>query len=356
MGTINSKTAQNIVDYVMKIIPYNINIMDNKGIIIASGDLSRVGQPHESALKAIQNNCIEIVRKNSDTMKEGVNIPFHFRGKVAGAVGISGDTHKVTEIIQLVKCAIELLIEQEALMSSKQVAQQLKSQFLTEWVYLTSDYSAEFVARGKGLNIDVSKPYRAAIIQLPPGYDQPDLFESQYDNKSLYDYSIRVSPSSFILIFSSMDILFPHLKSLFAKNPGMLAGFGGQERIINNSLLQAHSALRIGQILKPGENMFFYSDIKYFDAMVSGMSLLNYDSKHINNLNELVSEENQYLLDTLLSYFNNNGEMNAAAEELHIHRNTLRYRMEKIHEITGLNPYNYRDLITLVCAYVQSKL
>ncbi len=355
MGTINSITAQNIVDYMMKIVPYSINIIDNTGIIIASGDRSRIGQPHELALKAIKNNCVEIVHRNSNGMKEGVNMPFHFRGKVAGAVGISGDVRRVIEIIKLVKCSIELLIEQEALLSTKQVAQQLKSQFLAEWVYLSSDYSTDFITRGKGLNIDVSKPRRIAIVRLPPDYDDPNLFENYY-NKDFFDYYIRVSPTSYILIFSDINVLLPHLNDLIEKNHNILVGFGEQERIINNSLLQAHSALRLGCIIWPSANTFFYPDVRYIDAMVSGMSMSNFGAKHSNSLNELMDEENQYLLETLLSYFNNNGEMNVVADELHIHRNTLRYRIEKIHKITGLDPYNYRDLFTLMCAYIQFKL
>jgi len=352
MAAINSTTAQNIVDYMMKIIPYNINIIDNTGVIIASGERSRIGQMHELALKAIRNNRIEIVQKSGNGMKEGVNMPFHFRGKVAGAVGISGEVEKVLELIKLVKCAIELLIEQEALLSTKQVAELLKSQFLTEWIYLASEYSADFIARGKGLGIDVSKPRRIAVVQLPSGHEVIDLFETG----DFFDYSIRVSPDNYILILNSTDVVLPFLESLTAKKPGMLAGFGCQESIINNSLLQANSALRIGQILHPGRSVFFYSDIRYFDLMLSGLSFSNYDCSRRNDLKELVNEENSYLLETLISYFNNNGEMNIVADELHIHRNTLRYRIEKIHEMTGLNPYKYADLMALMCAYVQYKL
>ena len=48
------KLAQDIVDKTMKILGKNINIMDENGIIIGSGDRKRLDQFHEGAAKVIK--------------------------------------------------------------------------------------------------------------------------------------------------------------------------------------------------------------------------------------------------------------------------------------------------------------
>ena len=47
---LSKKLAQSIVDKMMNVIPYNVNIMNHKGIIIGSGDVSRIGYIHEGAV------------------------------------------------------------------------------------------------------------------------------------------------------------------------------------------------------------------------------------------------------------------------------------------------------------------
>ena len=51
---ITHKLAQDIVDKTMSILEKNINIMDEKGVIIGSGDKSRLNQYHEGAAQVIK--------------------------------------------------------------------------------------------------------------------------------------------------------------------------------------------------------------------------------------------------------------------------------------------------------------
>ncbi|WP_275129215.1 sugar diacid recognition domain-containing protein, partial [Vibrio vulnificus] len=44
---LNETIARQIVERTMKIIPYSVNVMDDQGRIIGSGDPSRLQQKHE---------------------------------------------------------------------------------------------------------------------------------------------------------------------------------------------------------------------------------------------------------------------------------------------------------------------
>lgn len=51
------------------------------------------------------------------------------------------------------------------------------------------------------------------------------------------------------------------------------------------------------------------------------------------------------LLKTLSSYLRHNGSCQLAGEELHMHRNTVRYRLSRIEDISGLKLDQYRDRV-----------
>ena len=61
MINIEARLAQEIVEKTMKIIPYDINVMDSHGFILASGDPARIGELHAGArLALVQAQAVEI--------------------------------------------------------------------------------------------------------------------------------------------------------------------------------------------------------------------------------------------------------------------------------------------------------
>ena len=56
------------------------------------------------------------------------------------------------------------------------------------------------------------------------------------------------------------------------------------------------------------------------------------------------------LRQTFLTWCENNFSLVSAARELHIHRNTLNYRLEKIRRIGNVELRNYRDTLKLYLA------
>ncbi|MGW4213435.1 PucR family transcriptional regulator [Lentzea sp. NPDC004789] len=62
------------------------------------------------------------------------------------------------------------------------------------------------------------------------------------------------------------------------------------------------------------------------------------------------------LLETLFSYLDHGEDRTHAARELHVHPNTLDYRLRRIRELTGLSPWRPRDLQTLGVAAIALRL
>lgn len=66
---LNRELAQNIVNKMMEVIPYNVNIMNHKGVIIGSGDSSRIGMIHNGALEALRVKKVVEISKDGDKVK-----------------------------------------------------------------------------------------------------------------------------------------------------------------------------------------------------------------------------------------------------------------------------------------------
>ena len=83
----------------------------------------------------------------------------------------------------------------------------------------------------------------------------------------------------------------------------------------------------------------------------------NIKDKSIEALVDKITEINNFeLIDTLITYIVFNCDIKNVSEKLHIHRNSLNYRLKKIYAITGKNPKDIMDLLELLVACVLYKL
>ena len=66
--------------------------------------------------------------------------------------------------------------------------------------------------------------------------------------------------------------------------------------------------------------------------------------------------ESQEFLDTLAIYFSCSGNLDQAAELLHAHKNTVKYRLGRIQTLTGLDLKKPEDNFMLYMAVLAWKL
>ena len=123
--------AQKIVDSTMEVIDNrNINIMDRDGIIIASGEKTRLNTYHKGADDVIKSGkIIEIYPEEVPAYpgaKEGVNLPIRVGEKIVGVVGVYGHPAEVRIIANLVKKAVELSLEQHVISEQIKLVTDLK--------------------------------------------------------------------------------------------------------------------------------------------------------------------------------------------------------------------------------------
>jgi carbohydrate diacid regulator len=356
MIKLSKHIAQRIVDKMMRVIPYNVIITDEQGVIIGSGDKERIYKTHSAAQESLKlGKIVKTYEDNpSFTVKKGVNSPIFFQGKIVGVIGIAGDPDVVSAFSQLVSVTAELLINQEYTLNRRKIKEEQVEKFLYELSYKEEEYSEAFIERGLSLGIDLNIPYVAVVINFN---ELPSKIIKNWLNHFLEkDEHILILNTNTIIVFMNSDRnIIKRIKRCldeeFSKDINI--GLGLQEHIISNSVKQAVTAINIGKRLENNKNIFLYKDFRFISILAKFK-----DDYKFNNVVEKLKEEGKKadLLGTLAAYVYNNGEVNSTSEDLHIHRNTLNYRFEKIQQITGKNPRNIIELFELFTAYVVSML
>lgn len=125
--------AKNLIQHIADYTNYNINIMNEDGIIIASRDSNRIGTFHEVAYNLMRGKE-DIVYTDSDDafvgVLSGVNMVLHIDGKAVGVLGITGKPEEVRTVALVVKMAVETLIKYESLKMQAFRRQTSKERFL----------------------------------------------------------------------------------------------------------------------------------------------------------------------------------------------------------------------------------
>jgi len=371
MEFLNKQLAQEIVDRTMGIIGRNINVMDNRGVIIGSGDHNRIDDVHEGAVIVIESGSgFEISKTEAEKLqgvKAGINLPITFDGNIAGVIGITGAPDEIRSYGELVRMAAELSLQQAVLINEIQWDDRLKEELVSQIIHYEGKLDPLFLERSQRLGIDLDLP-RAAMVILTP------------DRKKLFSYfKNRLKKEDLLLMQHDRIVILKKLnatgKNALISNYLLKTAEGwvnGIRKTLNmevkigigqyheglsglaKSYQQAANTLKAGVELASENQIFIYEDyylpVFLMTAVESGLTegLPPY-------YNVLFQKDPKgELSETLKAIITTNGDMNGAAQKLYIHRNTLRYRLDKITEITGKDPRKMTDLLHLYFSYLNA--
>lgn len=363
---LSRKNAENIVKELNTVIDQSVNMMNEHGIIIASTDQERVGQIHEGARKIIEQNLEELVIRPEDVYEgslEGVNYPITIGGEVIGVVGITGPVQEVAKYGQITRKMTEILMQELSVKEQKDMDENLRNRFLSEW--LLSDtvmINKNFVDRGKRMHIDITLPRRIMVIAVQvsdchsDSLDEMRIVESAENRiknllKRLDRDSVYLKSSSCLICGVAnradreLEHLAENLKETAEKQPGVSLAIGIDDRcrlytMTHISYTKAYKALQ-ACMRSHGNDMLFYNEInlEIFTDEISDLSKKEYVQKLFPNYRHEELAEAVGVLEVL---YETEGSITTASEELHMHKNTLQYKLKRIYERTGYDPRSLR--------------
>ena len=356
---ISKDTANQIVTELGEIIVQKINIMNESGIIIASTDKKRLNTIHEGSRLLIENNLQQLIVHSDEEYPgslKGLNLPIEMDGKCIGVIGITGEYEDIAKYGQIIKKMTEILLLDDSLKRQRKFERDIRNSFILEWIIdRDSAHSPLFANRGRALGIDITIPRYIIIFSPVSAIEDP--IESQnllneierVMRSELLSYSgslIAVQGRKFYCLVPLRSV---YSLRIFANdickkvkdkcNVVLASGADSKcsfEESAFNSCLRADKALR-GSLNSFEHTPLLYDDIN-LEIFIHDIPL-SLRKEYVNKIFSDIDEDEQAsAIHMLKVLFSCNGSLQATADKLYIHKNTLQYKLNKLYSQTGINP------------------
>jgi carbohydrate diacid regulator len=352
--------AEKIVKEVRKLIGEDIIVVNTDGYIIASTDIERVGTFHEGALVAAQKKRKVIITEEDQLklmgVKAGINLPIFFQHDVIGVIGITGKPNIVTPFGEVIRKMTELLISENYYAEQFDWHTRAVESFVMDWVQ-AKEWNDSFLSNAKLLSIDVEVKRVVVIIEFL-GLNSPlsrDSWSSIFNRfqQNTKEVVARSGNERIVLLINCSNgrcraSIEKRLKQFFqflTNNFGIhaLAGVGqaSESKEISNSYRQAERSLKIAKL----NNTITFDEDLTLEMISEDINPKTKADFLMRTIGPLLMEEE--LLETLKELFKQNHSLKNTANKLHIHINTLHYRLKKVEELTQLKSNNIHNLVIL---------
>lgn len=368
-----SEYAQDIVNQIVNNLGHKIIIVDNTGIIIASGDKRRVNSYHSIAEKVILTEKMMVVTseeaKNLKGVKPGINLPLLLNDKIIGAIGITGEPEDVLPFAELIKNYFESMLNQAFIMEQLRTTENATELFLFNLMNENLDNKNNVIAKASLLGIDLKIPRVAIAIKVNRNSSS---FDSNSIKKQINEYFYGPNhlvfyngKNSFAILYavekmenndsinSEILLKIDNFKTILDKRnqtyrigigsfyPGLIG--------LKKSYREAMDTIEINEKIKNDAHISFCNEINLEFLLNTIQNSHAGDFKHRFGKNEDSYEilQDEKIVLTLNAFFNENLNVSKAADKLGISRITLSSYLDKVYESTGYNPRNFNDAIQL---------
>lgn len=362
MMKLNIQTAQAIVKRTMQIIPNSVNVMDEQGIIIASGDPNRLGERHTGAVIVLRHHqAVEIDEKLAKQWnyeaREGLNLPIRYLGKTIGVVGISGSPEGVRHYAELVTMAAELIVEQAVVLETERWQRRYKEEFIRQLLKGSLD-KEQTEQQAHFFNINPDQALAVIIIKL----NKPTSAELQtvllhLEQQQEHTTVVVVDLDKLVLLLPAEELRYHQKRKTLSQLFPTQATKMDYRMVIGcqvSHFVEAHFSYQSAlHTLTYAENNHTKKQIICFEdyrlqALLADFSRSWQAKELFTPVQQLISQdEKSVLFKSLQQYFLSNCDLVHASEKLFIHPNTLRYRLERIEQITSLSFNKIEDKFIL---------
>lgn len=389
--------AQRIVDRVMENLDRNVNVIGADAHILASGDRSRVGGYHPIAAAVLRDGQMREITPDDARVHEhvrpGVAAPLHFEGERVGVIVVNGETARARDSVGIVAALAELLLYQELVIERMPDHARATDNFIAALVHDPSEDDAAVLRRAQVLGIDLTAPRRAVVFEIQAAVEAgnqgrlPVLSAgaAARQRRLRYMRAIRAvlhweAETPLAVLDEARLVALPRIAprrerdetgaahelaaSLEAAlallrerlNAEVYVGIGRYHAGLAGlaaSYGDAIQALRIGRRVSPRRRAYLLDEL----GAAAFVGPLDGETKAAlarRLLEPLMGHDE--LMQTLEAYLESGLSSSATIERLSMHRNTLGYRLGRIHDLVGLDPRRFDDAFLLRLALLARDL
>lgn len=335
---------------------YNINVMDEKGIIIASSSPDRVGSFHEVAWQIIKadRDVVEVVSAdNFQGGRTGINMALFLHRRKIGVLGITGDPEEIRDSARLLRMSLETMLEYEEQNRKHYRQQSLHTRFIDALLYQEeADREGELTAVSRQMGYDPHARRMPLLMATDHPEDSEDLLDRMRRRGLLGPQDIcAVTRSSEIILFRSFEgehfsdykYVLNELTDAISQD---LAGRDVSCRFYIGTLQEKYRHYRSAfghcrwlERFSEGEKdtvSYFYDHVGDYMRSIAPAYELNRIFESIAT--PLMDDKKASSVALVDALSRNNYNLNESSRELFIHKNTLIFRFNKIKDLYNINP------------------
>jgi len=346
-----------LVQEINKLINEDVIITNELGVIVASTEKERIGNYHEGADLAMNNRIRMVMTKElSETLtgvRRGIVLPIIIAERPIGVLGITGNPDDVEPYARIVQKMAELFIES----STDQMTQEKNARnielFASDWLHQTIQGDT-LLARANFFQISIES-YEQVIHIYTPGVNNQLLYKDIIELRKAWDQKgkalfVRWGEGKLLIIdqYESQEKLSQKLERFQIEMVHILGervyvGVG-QKTSYDNLHISLEQAERACQIATK-ENKIIFEEAMRFEMIQHSIDMET-KRQFIQRTIAPIADET-VLLHTLMSYLEHDMSIQATAQFLHIHKNTLYYRLNQIEKRTHLSVNRIEDIVLL---------
>ncbi|WP_181407563.1 sugar diacid recognition domain-containing protein [Nocardioides sambongensis] len=353
MNPLTADVAQRIVERTSTVIGRNVNVMSERGVILASSDPDRLRHQHEGALVAAQGDRVVAIEAAEAHplrgVQPGVNVPLHHRGAVVGVVGISGAPEEVQVLADLIRVTAELILEQSGELESGQRLQQDRDDLLVEILEGRVDH-APARRRAADLGVDLDLPRHCAVVRPADDHGTEAVRTVQWTVGHLPDVLHTRSRTDELAVWWPADSSRSgaEVRQAITAHPTALVAaesdaFGGEDGL-RQAWLAALDTLAVSHL---ADELYDVRDLPFVALLCGLRGDRRADAVSAPWRALLAADRHGELRTTLRAWIEHDLHPGDCAAALHVHRNTLRGRLARIEAITGLDLRRVPHLLQL---------
>ena len=389
---IEPELARRFIEQVTQYTEYNINIMNEAGVIIASRDPKRVGTYHEVADRIIHGTQDMVVIRDERMFPgvlPGINMAIMHDGHKEGVVGVTGDPDKIHDVALITRMAMEAMLKYEKQQEQIRLRRSRKEHFFNLLTQVEFASPSEIRGIARQLEYDETRVRVPILCRMraagadshanaeKTGTKMPDPEEALEALRRgrghwVQDFSY-VMDENHLLVFKTVHVdgrrnlvdyreeIEEYLEYIlkWLRDRGTTAVF--YVGTLQNSFSQYYYSYRHckwleSHVRRPGQIVFFTDYVReYFRTLTPQQELHRifnvYDS-------EIGEDRKKQFVEMIKALEETNYNLSETAVKLYIHKNTLVYRYNKMKDYLGVDPMGSmdgREFLSLLFMYMAQK-
>ena len=248
------------------------------------------------------------------------------------------------DLVALEHGATVLSMELARLRSIADTELRLRRDLVHDLLAGTNDESAQ--ARAEALDYDLRRPHRVVVVEGKGRSRAHDALLSAVRRalRQARQTGLFETWSGNVAIVTAGQADWEKLRRAIMSDLGGQChiGVGGpcaRPSELPRSLREAGLALRLQKTLLPGSTACEYPKLGIFRMLAAIPDLADVDKfvrEWLGSLIDYDARKGAELVHTLTQYLEHGGNYDATAAELSVHKSTLKYRLQRIRELTGL--------------------